>query len=109
LEGTVYGLTTRRALIVQTYPAFNLRAMSIESITDVTLGNPRDEFADLCLQTAAGPAELAFRGLPDAERTCAQLQRVVREPQVVDQEIAAAEAYSMAMHQMRSRVTSRPG
>jgi Bacterial PH domain len=107
LEGTVYGLTTRRALIVQTYPAFNLRSLPIDSITDVTLSNARDEFADLCLQTAAGPAELEFRGLPDAERTRTQLLRVVREPQVVDQEIAAAEAFSMAMHQMRSRVTSQ--
>jgi hypothetical protein len=108
IEGTVYGLSTRRALIVETYPELRVRALPIESITDVTLSDARGDFADLGFATA-NPTDFAFRGVPEAERTRTQLLSVVRDPQTTDQQIAAAEAYSMAMHQMRAKVTSRPG
>jgi hypothetical protein len=100
LEGTLYGLTTRRALILQTYPAPTLKVLPIETITDVTLTEARASFADLTLSTATAPAALVFRGLPEPERTRTQLMRVIRDPQAAEQEIAASEAYSMAMHQL---------
>jgi hypothetical protein len=106
IEGTVYGLSTRRALIVETYPELRVRAIAIESITDVILSDPRGDFADLGF--GENHADFVFRGLPEAERTRSQLLSVVRDPQATDQQIAAAEAYSMAMHQMRAKVTSRP-
>jgi hypothetical protein len=108
LEGTVYGLTTRRALLLQTYPASRMKALPIEAITDLVLTEARGSFADLTLCTADAPAALVFRGLPDAERTRAQLLRVVRDPKAAEQEIAASEAYSMAMHQL-ARGARGPG
>jgi hypothetical protein len=106
LAGTVYGFTTRRALLVRTYPALAVRAVPIEAITDITLTDERGDFADLCFRTTDTQEDLVFRGLPEAERSRTQLLRVVRDPQATDQEIAASEAYAAAMHQMRRM--SRP-
>lgn len=100
LEGTVYGLTTRRALIIQTYPAPTVKVLPIETITDLSLTDPRGSFADLTLSTSTAPTALVFSGLPEPERTRTQLMRVIRDPQAAEQEIAASEAYSMAMHQL---------
>jgi len=105
LEGTVYGLTTRRALILQTFPAPTVKVLPIETITEVILTEVRASFADLDLGTATAPAALVFRGLPDPERTRAQLLRVIRDPQAAEQEMAAAEAYSIAMHQLTRSVS----
>jgi hypothetical protein len=106
LAGTVYGLTTRRALIVQTYPALAVRALPIDAITDVIPIDARGNFADLCLRTSSGSADLVFRGLAEPERARAQLMRVIRDPQATDQEIAASEAYAMAMHRLVVRPIS---
>jgi hypothetical protein len=103
IAGTVYGLTTRRALIVQTYPSLQVQTLPIETITDVTLIDERRDFADLCLHTASGPAALVFRGLAEASDARAQLMRVIRDPQATGQEIAASEAYALAMRQLMIR------
>ncbi len=100
LAGTVYGLTTRRALIVHTYPALKVQALPIEAITDVVSRDARDPFGDLCFSTAAAPAGFVFPGLAQPERAREQLLRVIRDPRAAEEEIAASEAYSMAMHQL---------
>lgn len=105
LEGTVYALTTRRALILHAYPAPVFKVLPIETITDVILTEARASYADLTLCTATAPAALEFRGLPEPERNRAQLLRVIRDPQAAEQEIAASEAYSMAMHQLARSVS----
>jgi regulator of extracellular matrix RemA (YlzA/DUF370 family) len=107
LAGTVYGLTTRRALIIHTYPALVVQALQIEAITDVIPIDERGDFADLCLRTASAPAALVFRGLPESESARLQLMRVIRDPQGTEQQIAAAEAHSLAMHQLAARSMSR--
>jgi hypothetical protein len=104
LAGTVYGLTTRRALIVRTYPVFAVQEFPIHAITDVTLLDPRGDFADLCLRASAADG-LRFRGLSEPERARAQLTRVIGDPQAAEREIAASEAYSMAMHQLARPVS----
>ena len=102
--GTAYALTTRRALILETYPSRAVRALALEEITDVTLHDERGAFADLWLCTSARPAGLILYGIPEPERARKQLLRVIRDPQATAQEIAAAEAYAMAM----SRLMPRP-
>lgn len=104
--GTVYGLTTRRALIVHTYPALAVRALAIGAITDVAVRDERGPFADLCLRNASATSELVFQGLPEAERARSELLRVIRDPQAAEREIAAAEAYSSMMHQLAARSTA---
>jgi hypothetical protein len=107
LAGTVYGLTTRRALIVHTYPALAVHALQIDAISDVTVLDARADFADLHLRTPSAAAELVFRGLPEPEDARARLMHVIRDPQATDREIAAAEAYASAMRQLMVRSAAR--
>ncbi|HKU41637.1 MAG TPA: hypothetical protein VJR89_25945, partial [Polyangiales bacterium] len=86
--GTAYAVTTRRALIVHTYPALAVHAVPIQTLADVTLRDPRKAFADLGLRTAAGADALVFRGILEPERARNQLLRVIRDPQAAEQEIA---------------------
>lgn len=104
--GTAYALTTRRALILETHPSRAVQALPLEEITDVRLQNERGAFADLwlCTTTTSSSAGLVLRGIAEPERARTQLLRVIRDPQATEQEIAAAEAYSMAM----SRLMPRP-
>jgi hypothetical protein len=106
--GTVYGLTTRRALIMHTYPALTIQARPVDTITDVTIINNSGDFADLSLAAASASPGLIFRGVLGPERARAQLMRVIRDPQATDQELAASEAYALAMHQLMQRSGSRP-
>jgi hypothetical protein len=103
VAGTVYGLTTRRALIMQTYPALALQVMPIDAIGDITLVGKRADFGDLRLGHSPG---LVFRGVLEPERARSLLMRVVSDPPATEQELAAAEAYSIAMHQLRVRSAS---
>jgi hypothetical protein len=107
LVGTVYGLTTRRALIIQTYPALAVQQLQIAAITNVIAMDARGDFADLCLRTSSALEALMFRGLPEAESARMLLMRVIRDPQGTEQQIAAAEAHSLAMHQLATRSMSR--
>jgi hypothetical protein len=100
LEGTVYALTTRRALIVQTYPRVSVQALPIAEITDVTLADARQQFADLTLTTNAASTGLVFRGIFAPESARSQLLAVIRDPGLAEQQIAASERYMMAMRQI---------
>lgn len=100
IEGTVYGLTTRRALILQTYPAPKLQELPIAAIEDVTIGEGRDNAADLRLQTADASASLILQRISEPQRARAQLLRVIGDPDGTGQEIAAGEAYAMQMRQV---------
>ena len=99
-EGTVYGVTTRRVLIVQTYPDVSVQALPLGAVTDVTLSDERGDFADLCVHTAETPTAFVFRALIEAERARTQILKVVRDPQGTDEQIAAAESYALMMRQM---------
>ena len=103
VEGTVYGLTTRRALIVNTYPALVVEALPIDAISDLTVSDVRGDVGDLCLRTAQRPTPLVFRGLAEPERARTQLLRVIRDPLAAEQEVAAAEAYAMQMQRLMVR------
>jgi hypothetical protein len=105
LEGTVYVLTTRRALVVNTYPALSVQTLSIASISDVTLSDARGPFADLSLSSAPGLASMVFRGIFEPEQARTQLLRVVRDPSGTDRQIADSERYLMAMRQFTRSVT----
>jgi hypothetical protein len=103
LENTVFVLTTRRALIVRMFPRGSVHALPIESITDVTLSDPRRECADLNLVTAESPAGLVFAGVHDPERARTHLMSVIRDPGAADREIAASARYMAAMQQLVRR------
>jgi hypothetical protein len=100
LEGTAYALTTQRALIVQTFPKLTVQALPIASITDVTVANTHQAFADLTLATSAASMGLVFRGIFEPESARTQLLAVIRDPGAAEQQIAASERYMMAMRQM---------
>jgi hypothetical protein len=101
--GTVYSLTTRRALVVRTYPEFALlQELPIERIADISIVNKRGELADLNVVTTDAAAALCFRGVVDPDRARSQLLRIIRDPKATEQEMAAAAAY---MQQMRQLVT----
>jgi hypothetical protein len=98
IEGTVYVLSTRRVLVLQTFPAFSLQQeLAVASITDVSVGGTRAGFSDIKLTSDKGV--LVFRGLSDAERAHKQIARIVKDPATAEQEIAASERYMQAMRQ----------
>jgi hypothetical protein len=99
IEGTVYGFTTQRALILQTYPAPTLQELPIAAIQDVTISDGRDDPADLKLQTADASASLVWRRISEPQRARAQLLRLLGDPVGTGQEIAAGEAYALQMRQ----------
>lgn len=98
VEGTVYGITTRRALIIHTYPTLSVETLPIESITDVTVGEARDDCADLILRARSNI--FTFRKIDEPERSKSQIMRVMRDPKTTEQEILAAEAYATQMRQL---------
>lgn len=100
VEGTVYALTTRRALTVRTFPTLTVQALPIAEITDVVLDNVRQAFGDLTLTTSAANTGMVFRGVfePDEART--SMLKVIRDPGALEQQIAASERYMMAMRQL---------
>ena len=105
VTGTVYALTTQRALIVRTYPVLEVQALAMDAIADVKVINkhPRADLADLGLAAAETSQALVFRGIPEPERARSQLLRVIRDPRSTDQELAATEAYAAAMRQLMVR------
>lgn len=104
IEGTVYALTTRRALLIHTFPTLTVQAIGIEAISDVLVDNARPPFGDLMLTTSSESTGLAFRGLFEPESARTQLLRVIKDPGAAEQQIAASERYMMAMRQL-----ARPG
>jgi hypothetical protein len=100
IEGTVYGFTTQRALILQMYPAPRLQELPIAAIEDVMISNRRDDPADLKLQTADAPASLVLQRISEPQRAREQLLRMIRDPAGTGQEIAAGEAYAQQMRQV---------
>lgn len=98
VEGTVYGLTTRRALILETYPALKLTAQPIGAISEVALGEDLGDVADITLQ----PAGMLFRAVAEPERARNQLVRVIRDPAETEREIAASEEYALQMQKLVS-------
>ena len=105
LAGTVYALTTQRALVVRTYPALTVQALPIETIEDISVINkhPRADLADLGLVAAADSQGFVFRGIAEPESARMQLLRVIRDPGSTERELAASEAYAMAMRQLMVR------
>lgn len=103
VEGTVYVCTTRRALIVNTYPAVSVQALPIASIADIALSNQRRGLGDLSLGSAEGAANMVFRGVFDPELSRTQLLRVIRDPEGTDRQIAASEQYRIAMSRLVNR------
>ena len=106
LVGTVYSLTTRRALILRTYPSLNVQALPLDAIAEVTMIDKRGPFADIALGPAAAPPSLIFRGIPEPERARNRLLRVIRDPAGTDEEIAASESYLATMRQLMNRSAS---
>jgi hypothetical protein len=106
LEGTVYGVTTRRALIVHTYPALAVQTLPLAAIADITTIDKRGDFADLRLDATSASAGLLFQGVARAERARHQLMRVVRDPQGTEQELAAWESYASSMRHLAVRPVS---
>jgi hypothetical protein len=104
VEGTVYALTTRRALLIRTFPKLTVQALPIEVITDVALDNVREAFGDLTLITSAASTGLVFQGVFEPEQARKDMQKVLRDPSGAEQQIAASERYMMAMRQF-----ARPG
>lgn len=111
IEGTVYGLTTRRAMIVRTFPALAVETLPIEAIDDIDLMAPGTDssstesldVADLALRAASGADGLVFRDVFEPVRARNQLLGVVRDPQATEQQIAASEAYAKQMRQLVMR------
>jgi hypothetical protein len=103
VEGTVYALTTRRALTIRTFPTLTVQALPIESITDIVLDNVRRAFGDLTLTTSAANTGMVFRGVFEPAQARTQMLKVLREPAALEQQIAASERYMMAMHQLAGR------
>lgn len=104
LEGTVYALTTQRALLVRSYPSLTVQAIGIADITDVLVEAARPPFADLIVTTSSESTGLAFRGIFEPESARTQMLRVIADPGAAEQQIAASERYMMAMRQL-----ARPG
>jgi hypothetical protein len=98
VEGTVYGLTTRRALVLETFPALKFEALPISEISDIALGADLGDVADITLQ----PAGMMFRAVAEPERARNQLLRVIRDPAETEREIAASEAYALQMQKLVS-------
>lgn len=107
VEGTIYGFSTRRALIVRTFPALSVRALPIETITDVTILEASDDVGDLGLHTTSAAEPLRFQRVSDLESARTQLMRVIRNPKEIEQQITAAETYALQMRQLMVR--SMPG
>jgi len=99
VECTVYALTTRRALLIHTFPKLTVQALPIEAITDVVLDNVREVFGDLTLTTSAASTGLVFRGVFEPEQARKDMQKLLRDPSGAEQQIAASERYMMAMRQ----------
>lgn len=100
LAGTVYALSTRRALIVRTYPELKIEAIAIEAIQEILVVNRHDRgaFADLQLTAA-----FTFQGVPEPDGARKALMQVIRDPGATDEQLAAAEAYAKAMRQLTMR------
>lgn len=100
IAGTVYGFTTRRALILQTYPVPKLQELPIAAIEDVSIVEGHDDRADLKLQTTDPSKSLVLLRIADPQRARAQLLRVIGDPAGTGQELAAGEAYALQMRQV---------
>lgn len=98
--GTVYAFTTRRALILQTYPKLHVQALALAAISDVSVIDERAAWPSL--QLHASPS-LIFQRIPEPERARSQLLRMLRDPQAAEQEMAAAEAYALQMRELMVR------
>lgn len=107
IEGRVYGLTTRRALILDTYPKLAVQALSLDAISDVKILAHHGAFADIGFEQAQGTAQLMFRAIEEPERVRRQLLHVIRDPQGSEQQILAAEAYAQQMQQLMQRSAAR--
>jgi hypothetical protein len=107
VTGTVYALTTQRGLIMHTYPALTVRALPIHAIAAVRVINrhARADLADLSLDEGDPDSTHAFvfRGVAEPESARSQLLRVIRDPEATERELAASEAYAMAMRQLMVR------
>jgi hypothetical protein len=103
IEGTVYALSTRRALIIRTFPTLSVQALPIEEITDIKLDHVREAFGDLTLTTSAASTGLVFRGVFEPETARSHMLKVLRDPSSAEQQIAASERYMMAMRQFAGR------
>jgi hypothetical protein len=102
-EGTIYGFTTRRALIVRTYPALAVRQLPVAAITDVAVSEDRDDSTDLVLQAATASETLVFERVFESQHARTQIMRVMRDPQGAEEQIAASEAYALQMKQLMVR------
>lgn len=103
VEGTVYALTTRRALTIRTFPTLSVQALPIEAITDIAVDNVRQVFGDVTLTTSAASTGLVFRGVFEPEAARTHMLKVLRDPGAAEQQIAASERYMMAMRQFAGR------
>lgn len=99
IEGTIYALTTRRALLIRTFPKLTVQSLPIESIEDVELSNVREAFADLTLKTSSASTGLLFRGVFEPESARTHMLKVLHNPSAAEQQISASERYMAAMRQ----------
>jgi hypothetical protein len=105
IEGTVYVLTTRRAMTVHAYPKVNVQEIPIEPIADVVITPMPYELADLTFTAKESGAPLmVFRGVSEADRARKQIMKVLGDPHAADREIANSEAYLQAMHKFARSV-----
>jgi len=103
IEGTVYALTTRRALLIHTFPALTVQALPIDQITDIAVANVREVFGDLTLTTSAASTGMVFRGVFEPESARTHMLNMLRNPSAAEQQISASERYMMAMRQFAGR------
>jgi hypothetical protein len=106
LKGTVYVLTTRRALTLHTYPALRVQEVPLDTIADVAVTSQQQDLGDVSFtakSSAAAPL-LVFRGVFEPERARKQMLKVLGDPGAADREIANSEAYLQAMHKFARSV-----
>jgi hypothetical protein len=101
--GTIYALSTRRALIVRTVPTLTVQALPIEAITDITVDKQRKGFGDLTIITSVASTGLVFRGAPEPEEARTHMLKMLRDPGAAEQQIAASERYMLQMQLLARR------
>ena len=105
LEGTVYVLTTRRALTLHTYPALRVQEVPLDTIADVAVTSRQQDLGDVSFSAKSSAAPLlVFRGVFEPERARKQMLKVLGDPGAADREIANSEAYLQAMHKFARSV-----
>lgn len=109
IEGTVYVLTTRRALTLHTYPKLQVQEFALDAIADVVVTSQQHDLGEVSFLSKSTAAPLmVFRGVYEPERARKQMLKVLGDPGAAAREIANSEAYMQAMHKF-ARSVQIPG